>query len=304
MAMGKKIAKPQINSMTGFGKASGKSPFGKITVEIKTLNHKSLSIACNPFNGFFLLDEKVKEIIDKKLFRGKAFVKITIDGGEKIANPQKIMVNEKVLKQYIQKINQAQKRLKIKGDLEIGKLISFPGVIETTVEKKEEKIWTYIKKVLEDALIALIRYRRAEGKRLAKDFNARLNTIEMDVKTIQKYGKESVKEYRKELIDSIKDVAKNITPDKGRLEMEVAAFAKNCDVAEEITRLSGHVEAYRDAMCKVKTDAGKKMDFIAQEMQREANTVGAKSSDFRIAKAVINIKSEIEKLREQIRNIE
>ncbi|MBU0683127.1 MAG: YicC/YloC family endoribonuclease [Candidatus Omnitrophota bacterium] len=298
------VGKSQINSMTGFGKASEKSPFGKITVEIKTLNHKSLSIACNPFNGFFLLDEKVKEIIDKKLFRGKVFVKITVDGGERIAKAQTITVNENMLKQYVKKIKAAQKKLKIPGDLEIGKLINFPGIIETTAEKKEDKTWTHIKKTLEEAVKALVRYRRAEGNRLAKDFNTRLCRIEKNTQIIKKYGKESVKEYRKKLINTIKDVSKNITPDRNRLETEVAAFAKNCDVAEEITRLTGHVSAYREAMRKVKTDAGKKMDFIAQEMQREANTIGAKSSDFRIAKAVIDIKSEIDKMREQIRNVE
>ncbi len=300
----KSVHKTMIRSMTGFGKASVKSPYGTITAEIKSLNHKSLSVGCNVYNGFFNLEEKVKKVLEKKMFRGKVFVNINTAGGEKNTNVKNVQVNEKVLSEYFKKIKQSQKRLKITGEIGIMELARFPGVVETVEEKSEEKQWPYIQKVVEGALKKLLLYRQTEGSKLAKDFYSRLHLIEKNVGIVKKYGDKSVEEYRKKLIRSIKDVSQKVIPDKSRLEAEVASFARNCDVAEEITRLSAHTAAYKDAVRTAKAEVGKKLDFIAQEMQREANTIGAKSNDFKVAKAVIEIKSEIEKLREQIRNIE
>ena len=293
-----------IRSMTGFGKASEKSPYGNVTAEIKSLNNKSLSIACNPFNGFFLLEEKVKDVFSGKLYRGKVFVKITREGASGKKTLKKIEVNETVAAEYLKKIKKAQKNLGVKGEIGIQELINFSGVMESVSSDKEENLWPYIKKALEKALKRLIEFRKSEGKRLAKDFTARLATINKKLKDITRYGKQGVAGYRKKLVKSIKEIAEKETFDKARLETEVALFAKNCDIAEEVTRLGGHIEAYTEAMKKVKADVGKKLDFIAQEMQREANTIGSKSNDLRIAKAVIDVKSEIEKMREQINNVE
>jgi len=290
--------------MTGFGKASEKSPFGKITAEIKSLNNKNLSVACNPFNGFFLLEEKVKDVFSGQVHRGKVFVKITREGASGRKTLKKIEVNETVAAEYLKKIKKAQKKLGVKGEIEIQELIGFPGVMESVSSAKEDKLWPDIKKALEKALKRLIEFRKSEGKRLAKDFTARLAVIKRKIKDITKYGRQGVAGYRKKLVKSIKEIAEKEKIDRGRLETEVALFAKNCDIAEEVTRLEGHIEAYVDAMKKVKTDVGKKLDFIAQEMQREANTIGSKSNDLRIAKAVIDVKSEIEKMREQIKNVE
>ena len=293
-----------IRSMTGFGKASENSPFGKITAEIKSLNHKNLSIACNPFNGFFLLEEQVKDIFSDKIYRGKIFIKITREGASGKQALKNIEVNEVVAKEYLKKIKKAQERLGVKGEIGIKELINLPGVMENAPRSKEEKLWPYIKKALLKALEKLIDFRKSEGKRLAKDFKQRLAAIGEKIKDINRYGKQGVGEYRKKLLKSIKEISEKTELDKGKLESEVALFARNCDIAEEVTRLEGHIEAYNDAMKKVKTDVGKKLDFIAQEMQREANTIGSKSGDLRIAKAVIDVKSEIEKMREQIKNIE
>ena len=293
-----------IRSMTGFGRRSYSCPYGKVTAEIKTLNHKTLSVTCNPLNGFFLLEEKIKGLFGKKVFRGKVFVRVTRESTEKQVPLQKITINETAAGEYLKKIKQLQKKMKVPGEISIRDLIAFPGVVETGASGKEETLWPYIKKVTEDAIDSLIRYRKAEGARLAKDFLRRLTAIRKNIKEIKKYEKQSVAEYRKKLVRSIKELSRNAEIDRGRLETEVASFAKNCDIAEEITRLEGHLEAYTDAMKKVKTDVGKKLDFIAQEMHREINTIGAKASDFRISKAVIDVKSEIEKMREQVNNVE
>ncbi len=290
--------------MTGFGKASENSPYGEITVELKTLNHKSLSITCNPFSGFFLMEERVKRIIEGKIFRGKTFVRVACGNTEGKKPLQKVSVNETIAKEYLKKIKYMQKKLGVKGEVQIKELISFPGVLESSTEENGEKLWKYVKGCLEEALEKLVVFRTNEGKRIAKDFNKRLKVIEVNIKAITKFGKKCIEDYRKKLVKSIKNIAEQGETDKRKLEEEVASFARNCDVAEEITRLNGHLTAFRDSMKNVKADAGKKLDFIAQEMQRESNTIGAKSSDLRIAKAVIDLKSEIEKIREQIRNIE
>lgn len=293
-----------IMSMTGFGKGAENSPYGKITVEIKTLNHKSLSITCNPFNGLFLLEEKLKSIFDKKLFRGKVFVRVECEGGENARSFHKIEINESIAREYLGKIKKMQKTLDVRGNVEIRDLLNFPGVVETASEGREEEVWQYVKRASGKALEKLLKYRKDEGARLVKDLAARLKKINKELGQVKKYSAQSVKDYRGKLAESIHNIAKNETLDKGRLETEVALFAKNCDVAEETTRLDGHLDEYEETLNNSKSEAGKKLDFISQEMQREVNTIGAKSSDFRISKAVIEMKSEIEKMREQIKNIE
>ena len=293
-----------IKSMTGFGKAAEDSPYGRIIIEIKTLNHKSLSINCTPFDGFFLLEEKLKNILQEKLFRGKVFVKISIENSSESKILQKIGINEAVAKEYLKKIKKTKKELGLPGEIEIKEIIALPGVIEYGSDKKAEKLWPYIKKAADKALTKLIEFRKNEGRRLEKDFKERLKMMQKAIKEIKKYEKQSVADYRKKLSKTIDELIGKGEVDKSRVEQEVAIFAKNCDITEEVVRLEHHCQSYKSTIEKAKTDVGKKLDFIAQEMHRETNTIGAKASDFRISKAVIDIKSEIEKTREQLKNIE
>ncbi len=293
-----------IKSMTGFGKAAEDSPYGRIIIEIKTLNHKSLSINCTPFDGFFLLEEKLKNILQEKLFRGKVFVKISIENSSESKVLQKIGINEAVAKEYLKKIKKTKKELGLPGEIEIKEIIALPGVIEYGSDKKVEKLWPYIKKAADKALTKLIEFRKNEGRRLEKDFMDRLKMMQKAIKEIKKYEKQSVADYRKKLSKTIDELIGKGEADKSRVEQEVAIFAKNCDITEEVVRLEHHCQSYKSTIEKAKTDVGKKLDFIAQEMHRETNTIGAKASDFRISKAVIDIKSEIEKTREQLKNIE
>lgn len=292
-----------IRSMTGFGRAEKKYSQGKVEVEIKTLNYKTLSLACTPVNGYFFAEQKLQKIIGGKIFRGKVFIKINTEKNEEENNPV-IIVNEKTARQYLRKVGGLKKKLNVKGDIGIQDLVRVPGVMEIKESKKQEITWACVQETAEKALEKLVRYREIEGARLAADFKKRLGIIQKNLREIKKYSKENVKEHRRKLIQSARGVTDEAGIDKTRLGEEVALFARNYDITEEVIRLAGHVTAYRSAIDKAKRDAGKKLDFIAQEMQREANTIGAKSSDFRMSKAVIEIKSEVEKMREQIRNIE
>ncbi|MBD3296341.1 MAG: YicC family protein [Candidatus Omnitrophica bacterium] len=293
-----------IRSMTGFGKGTETSPYGKITVQIKTLNYKSLSISCNPFNGFFFLEEKIKKACEGNVYRGKVFVKITNEPTSRSQSMSSVTVNEKIARQYQAGIRKAAKTLNVPGELDIKTLISLPDVLEhsTTVNGKE--LWNSTEKALGKAFRQLTRYRKAEGRILEKDLKARLRDIQKHIRQIKKHEKQCVRAYRKKLKDNMENILGSRPTDRNRLEEEVAQFARNCDVAEETTRLSGHIDAFTETIRKAKQDTGKKLDFIAQEMQREANTIGSKSADLRISRSVISVKSEIEKIREQIRNIE
>ena len=293
-----------IRSMTGYGKSGEASPYGKITVEIKTLNHKSLSVTCNPLNGFFLLENKVNKIIERKISRGKIFVRITRESVADNKSLQQVVINEAIAREYLRKLKKAQKELNVPGQISLRELIALPGVMESSVDRKEARLWPHIKDALEKALDKLIKYRESEGRRLASDFSARIGSISRSIRDIKKLEKTSVKKYRDKLTQALKESAETNEWDRNRLESEVALFARSYDISEEITRLTGHVDAYRDAMKRATADVGKKLDFIAQEMQREANTIGAKSGDLGISRAVIEVKSQIEKMREQIKNIE
>ncbi len=290
--------------MTGFGKGSEASPSGKITVEIKSLNHKTLSITCNPFNGIFFLEEDLKHVLEKEILRGKVFVKIYRE--EKVPGGfyGNVRINEKAAKEYISKIKSLQKKLKVGGEIGIRDLITFPGVIENSYGENGEDSWEYVEKAVKKALAKLVAYREKEGSALAKDFLARVKKISDQLSSIKKYEKKSIELYREKIELSAKTSTQENGSAKNRIEEDVAAFARNCDIAEEVTRLAGHLAEFRDTILKEKTDAGKKLDFIAQEMQREINTIGAKSASFDISKSVIGVKSEIERMREQVRNIE
>jgi uncharacterized protein (TIGR00255 family) len=293
-----------IRSMTGFGKGAQKSPYGKIIAEIKTLNNKNLSVTCNPFNGFFLLEEKIKDVFAGKLHRGKVFVRITREASAKQQPMKRVEINESAAREYLKKLEKMQRSLGIGGELSIQDIVSLPGVVEQAGDSEEEELWPYINKALMKAVRGLIVFRKAEGRRLSRDFTARLAKIKKLTAEIARYGKQGIEEYRAKLARTIKEINSGAEPDKGRIESEVALFARNCDITEELIRLAGHIISYKEAMKKVEADAGKKLDFIAQEMQREANTIGSKSADLRISKAVIEVKSEIERMREQIKNIE
>jgi len=296
--------KTAIRSMTGYGKGSEKCHHGKIVAEIKTLNHKTLSITCNPFNGIFLLEQKVAKILEKEIFRGKVFVNITREDSGKGEAFQGIKINEKIVREYLRRIKKVQKNLGINGEVQIWEVLGFPGVLEDSSGKSGEDHWPYIEKAVKKALAKLVAYRASEGAHIAAVFGGHTQKIKSSTRQIKKYSRESVKAFKVRMVQVIKDIFEAYEPDKSRVESEVASFAKNSDVTEEINRLEAHLAAYRDAMMSGKAGVGKKLDFIAQEMQREANTIGAKSSDIRISRAVIEMKSEIEKIREQIKNVE
>ena len=291
-----------IKSMTGFGKGEVRFKSGKITVEIKTVNHKFFDATLKLPSGIASFEDKIKEILQKKIQRGKINLSLTYDGA--LLKSEKVSVNKKSAKNYYNALNGLKAYLGLKEEINIRDLIALPGVLNfDSTESGLAIFWPKIKKALDMAIDHLVADRAKEGKALALDLTTRTKKIEKMLTTIKSRAHLNIDEYRKRFADRVKDLTGGRDMDMGRLEMEVAIFAKNSDISEEITRLQNHLSNFNKTISEG-GEIGKKMDFIAQELHREINTIGSKASDFKISKNVIEIKGEIEKIREQAKNLE
>lgn len=288
--------------MTGFGKGEARFKSGKVTVEIKTVNHKFFDASLKLPNGIIAFEDKIKEILQKKLKRGKINLNLTHDGA--FLKNGKIAINKKCAKNYYSELEALKKHLGLQEEINLKDIIALPGVVSfDSMETGLESFWPKIKKAIDMAIDRLIVDREKEGKALYKDLTDRTKKIGKMLAVIKSRAHLNIDEYRKRFADRVKDLTGGRDIDMGRLEMEVAIFAKNCDISEEITRLANHLSNF-DKTLSAGGEVGKKIDFIAQELHREINTIGSKASDFKISKNVIEIKGEIEKIREQAKNLE
>jgi uncharacterized protein (TIGR00255 family) len=291
-----------IRSMTGFGRAEARFQNGKVVAEVKTVNHKFFDISLKLAESVMPFEEKIKDVLQKNIKRGKVNLSISYDGT--ISKDVKVEINDKVAKNYYNALSGMRKKLGLKDEIALKDLITLPGVVNySIIEKELVKLWPRIKDALDEAMRRLVKEREKEGKALYVDLASRAKAIDKMVSVIKASTHVNIEEYRKKFSDRIKDLTNGREVDMGRLEMEVAIYAKNSDISEEITRLKNHLSNFKATLTET-GEAGKKLDFIAQELHREINTIGSKASDFRIAKNVIEIKSEIEKIREQVKNLE
>jgi len=291
-----------IRSMTGFGRAESQTRFGLFIVEIRTVNHKFLEITHKLPNSLGVFDDKVKSLIKSKIKRGKLYLNLIHETAEEVGT--NIFIDEDLAKSYFNKLKKLKNKLKLEENIKLSDVTSFPGVINYKMgEKDVTKMWPIVKSVMEKALESLVKDREREGSFLANDLTMRMRRIKDIVGDIKKSSVSNVKKYKSRLSDRINELSNGYQVDRGRLEVEVALFAKNSDITEELTRLENHMRNFNKTIRKT-GEAGKKLDFIAQELHREINTVGSKSSGFNISKGVIEVKTEIEKIREQLKNIE
>jgi len=291
-----------IRSMTGYGRAEAKTKFGLFIAETKTLNHKFLEITPKLPNSLAVFDDKVKNLIKHKVKRGKVYFNLVHDVTKEGAST--MVIDETLAKNYTNKLKKLGKRLDIKDTLKLSDVIGFPGIVNfKSKDKDTTRMWPDVKKVINEALDELVDDRGKEGSFLYKDLIKRIQKIKEIVFDIKRNAKYNVQNYKKKLGLRIKELLGSHPMDKGRLEVEVALFAKNSDITEELTRLDNHMCNFSRTI-KKPGEVGKKLDFIAQELHREINTIGSKSSGFNISKGVIEIKTDIEKIREQLKNIE
>ncbi|MEI8175453.1 MAG: YicC/YloC family endoribonuclease [Candidatus Omnitrophota bacterium] len=293
-----------IRSMTGFGRGAAKGKYGTFKAEIRSVNHKFLELSVKMPETLSLFEDKAREVTAGSIKRGKAYLSVFHDDG--VSSADKIVVDEKIARSYYQQLMGLKKKINAEGSIRLDQIIMLPGVIK--YEHKEiapAKLWPFVAEALAKALRDLNGFRDKEGRAILTDLKTRVKIMRAATAVIQERSKINVKAYRARLKTSIGELSKTETAgfDKGRLEQEVALYAKNSDIAEEITRISAHLDNLLDTLAD-DPEPGKKIDFIAQELNREINTVGSKASDFKIAQKVIQVKSEIDKLREQAKNIE
>lgn len=300
-----------IKSMTGFGRHELKSSHGPIRVEIKTVNHKFLEISSRFPGHLAEFEEPVRKMISQELRRGK--INLFVAGPDPAVFSSHLMLNEKLALEVFHKIQRLKNILNLKAlssgsaadqSLILREVLHTPDVLTRDASSGGQALFLKdIQKAVSGALESLKKSRLLEGKALEKDLRGRISEIEKSLKAIEKRIPVLSKEYKKYLEGKVKEFIKSGEIDHERLTLEVALYVKNSDISEEVTRLKSHISAMRKTLSESQ-EIGRKIDFMGQEMQREANTMGAKSSDVEIAKCVIEIKSSIEKIREQSQNVE
>lgn len=291
-----------VRSMTGFGRAKYSEGGLNITVEFKSVNHRYFEFTSRLPKGYMFLDEKLKSFCQQKISRGKLEAAVVIE--DNTENAAIVEVNGAYADAYLTAIKKISKLYHIKNDVKMSSLVSNPEFF--TVKKQalpEETVTAAVLKTAEEAMQSFILMRETEGERLKKDVKMRTDLILERVAFVEERSPETVKAYREKLEQKIKELIDDVQVDEQRLLTETAIFADKVAVAEETVRLKSHIKQF----CSLLDSAepiGRKLDFIVQEMNREANTIGSKAQDIEIAHTVVDIKSEIEKIREQIQNIE
>ena len=291
-----------IKSMTGYGSAKGTAEGLEISVELKSVNNRFLDVSVRMPRGFLFAEERLKAAVQSHISRGKVDMFVTIDSSA--AGDMAVKINEPLLQGYIQAIGQIAEEHGLENDLTALSASRFPDVL--SVEKKEldaEAISEGIIRVAEEALADFDAMRQREGEKLRADVLSRVDTIGALVASVEEKAPETVAEYRKRLGQKMAEVLGTAGIDENRILAEAAIFADKVAVDEETVRLRSHMDQLR-AMMDGGSPIGRKTDFLIQEFNREANTIGSKCQNTQIAYPVVDIKAEIEKIREQIQNIE
>ena len=291
-----------IKSMTGFGRCLESVDGKTIIVEIKSVNHRYYEFTSRVPRSCGYLDEKLKSFIQGKVSRGKIDVGVSIQSDG--VSDEKIEVNSEVAKGYITALRSANEELGLEDDLTLSRIMRLPDIFDVKkIEEDEETVWNEVKLVAEKALERFVAMREAEGEKMREDILSRLDYITGLVEKIEKKSPETTEKYRKKLFDKISEVLKDTNVDEQRILTEAAIFSEKTAVDEETVRLRSHINQFR-SMLELDEPVGRKLDFLIQEFNREANTIGSKAQDAKITKTVVELKSEIEKIREQIQNIE
>ena len=291
-----------VRSMTGFGRAKAQIDGLDITVEIKSVNHRYFEFSCRSPRAYSFLEEKIKSRLSEAISRGKVEVSVLID--DNTENATVVEINREYANAYLKALSDLSKEYRLKNDVKVSSLVGNSDIFKVKRQVLEDEVVTNaVFTVLEEALQNFIEMRTIEGERLLKDVTDRANYILEKVSFIEERSPQTVENYRNRIEQKIKDLLGDTTIDEQRILTEVAIFADKVAVAEETVRLRSHIKQFETLMSS--NDAvGRKLDFIVQEMNRETNTIGSKAQDIEIAHTVVDIKSEIEKIREQIQNME
>ena len=288
--------------MTGYGRAQAICDGLDISFEIKSVNHRYFEFSSRVPRAYLFLEEKLKSFIKGKVARGKieAFLHIT----ELEAEAADVVINKPLAEGYLKALSELESSYELRNDISVMQIARLPEVLTVTkAEADEEAVWNAVKPVVEEGIERFIAMRAAEGEKLKEDVLARGDLILENVSFIEERSPQTVKEYTERLTARIEEVLADKAVDEARILTEAAIFADKVAVSEETVRLRSHIAQLHELL-ESKEAVGRKLDFLVQEMNREANTIGSKCQDVNVTKKVLDIKSEIEKIREQIQNIE
>lgn len=291
-----------IKSMTGFGRGHQVLGGRDITVEIRAVNHRYYEFSCRLPRSYSFAEEKLKALLQGKISRGKIEVSVMIQNVTAIS--ERITANKEVISDYVLALRAIQEELVLVDDLSLSAVMRIPDAFTVVKEEAdEEQMWEDLKAVAEEALANFISMRETEGERMKADIMSRLENIENNVAFVEERSPMIVEAYRKRLYDKMCEVLDGKGFDEGRILLEAGIFSEKTAVDEETVRLRSHIAQFRE-MLESGEPIGRKLDFLVQEMNRETNTIGSKVQDIEVTKIVVDQKSEIEKIREQIQNIE
>lgn len=292
-----------ISSMTGYGRYDAEAGVSRFTIDVRSLNNRYLDIQVKAPRALSAMEPRVKKAVQERFSRGRFDITIARSGTQEQRG--RLIADEALVSQYLVILRELKARFGLAGDVDIGLVASLPDAITATeVSEDIEAIWGALSTALSRALDELERMRREEGAVLVRDMMNRLETIDRLMLTVQTRVPATVENARKRMAEALERLL-NEQPDPARLAQELAILAERTDVTEELTRLGSHMAQFRSLVKGNAREAvGRKLDFLLQEMGREANTIAAKATDATISFDVVNIKAELEKIREQAQNIE
>ncbi|MDR0979272.1 MAG: YicC family protein [Lachnospiraceae bacterium] len=290
-----------MRSMTGFGRSKYENEGREYIIEIKSVNHKYNDISIKLPRNISYLEEKVKKELGAYITRGKIDVFISFINNSKIGKD--IKINTELAETYIKELSEVCNKTGIIDNINIMDIAKMPDVLVIQSNEDEEIIWKEIKSTLQIALYSFMQMREMEGEKLKSDFEKRAQKISEKIEEVYNFSTGLVDDYIVKLKDKIKEALNVAVLDENRIAQEIVIYADKCSIEEEITRLKSHISQFLE-LIKQKDSIGRKLDFLLQEMNRETNTIGSKANCLEITNLVVDIKTELENIREQVQNIE
>ncbi len=290
-----------IKSMTGYGKSNMSKNLREYQVEIKSVNHRYLDVSIKMPRSLSYLEEEIKKAVSAKLTRGKVDAFITFNNNS--LEGRDIKINTEIARMYIKELRDLAESEGIVADIPVTEISKLPDVLTIQNNQDDETIKNELLEVTNQAIENLVGMRKIEGEKIAQDLFTRIQDIDGKVKKISSLSTGLIEDYVVKLNTRIKELLQDQEIDEARLAQEVVIYADKCSIEEEVTRLNSHIYQFRELLNSNEA-VGKKLDFMIQEMNRETNTIGSKANNLEITNEVINMKTQLENIREQVQNIE
>jgi len=289
--------------MTGYGRGVKQREGCRVTVELTSVNRRQAEITVNLPRELESMEPRVREAVGSQVARGRVMVRVNLSVGEDAVGVSRI--NRSLARAYARELRKLAKELRLSGELTLETLMRAPGVLQAEEsERQSEVYWPAVQQALGQALKALVQMRQREGSNLGRELGRRIRLMRGGVKRVRRFAPKVVVRYREQLRERVKQAGLELpAAEDERLVKELVYFADRSDITEELTRLESHFEQFEECVVAAEP-VGRTLDFLAQEMNREVNTLGAKANDTQVSREVVSLKSELEKFREQAQNVE